>query len=164
MQTADWISLSAAAIALFSIALHLVLRELDRREARHQGVIAALQGEKEAVGYEAYRLVVSGWPEDPAERRQVCDALCLAFVFERSDRSRALIAGAVDKAAQDERSTVSQSLTQISHLFENVEAHNTESSRGEWDLHRAWPKIAILGRMLRADEVVTAAEKRLPSA
>ena len=159
MQTADWISLAAAAAAAFSIVLHLVLRNRDLRAARHQSVIAALQGAKEAVGYEAYRLVVSGWPKDAKERQQVCDALCLAFIFERSDRSRALIAGAVTKADHAERSAMSLALTRLLQVFEEAASLTSTSGRAEWDLHRAWPKVAMLGRMLGANEVVVAAER-----
>ena len=58
---------------------------------------------------------------------------------------------------------MSRSLTQLVQPFGDAESHDLGSNRREWDLHRAWPKIAIPGRMLNADQVVAAAEQRFAS-
>jgi hypothetical protein len=155
MDTDNWTALGAFAVSLFSIALHLWLRWSDQKTARHASVISAQQGTKEAVGYEAHRIATDGWPKDRKERARIREALCLAFVFEPSDRSRALIYEAVKKADADDKSDLVRQLTSLISTFRNLERDT------EWDLHRAWPKIAILGTALGAPDITTSAKQAL---
>lgn len=156
MEPSDWISIAATVIAGGSVALHLILRRADKREARHTSVITALQGEKEAVGYEAYRLSESGWPGGLEERKQLLDALCLAFIFERSDRTRALIYRALQNSPAGERTQIENALNKFVAVFADAEGNEVD-----WDLHRAWNRLAMLGRLLDFDHLADRATQHL---
>jgi hypothetical protein len=158
MTSSDWISLFAALIALSSIAVHLLLRASDKREARHTSVITALQGDKEAVGYEAHRLAEIGWPIRPDEQRQVLDALCLAFIFERSDRTRALIYKALKAAPPSGAAQIDRVLQTLVSVFADAEAHGVD-----WRLHRAWRRLEMLGTLFDAPAIADAARSHLDS-
>lgn len=155
MSASSWIALGALAVSLISIALSLWLRSRDQKKASHASLLAALQGSKEAVGYEAHRIRTDGWPKDPSERAQVREALCLAFIFERSDRSRALILDALKTASRADRQRLVTLLEDLISTFSELEREP------EWDLHRAWPKIAILGMALEAPAIRTSAKRAL---
>jgi hypothetical protein len=152
MKASDWIALAAVVIALSSAVLHLVLRRADRQESRHTNVITALQGDKEAVGYEAYRIGEEGWPEPSDEREQVRDALCLALVFESSDRTRAMIHSALRSYPRDRHEELGQTLLKILAVFDDAQALGPD-----WDLRRGWRRLVMLGTMLDIPEVVQAA-------
>ncbi|TCM42498.1 hypothetical protein [Kribbella sp. VKM Ac-2568] len=155
MDAEAWIALTAVLLSLFSIALHLVLRAHDRREERQTSVISALQGEREALSFEAHRITTRGWPKRSEERGQVRDALCLAFIFETSDRSRALVYEALKKASDEDRAELVLLLNRLIRIFRDLER------QPEWDLHRAWPKIAILGQALDDAAITEHARKYL---
>ncbi|GAA1032098.1 hypothetical protein GCM10009557_29510 [Virgisporangium ochraceum] len=156
MNASDWIALFAAAVALGSVALHLWLRRLDQQEAQHTSVMTALQGEKEAVGYEAYRIGAKGWPQRLDEREQLRDALCLAFIFEGSDRTRAMIYRALKEYPRPGHPELEETLTKLLAVFEEADDLGVD-----WDLHRGWKRLAMLGKMLGAAHVAETATRRL---
>jgi len=99
MEASDWIAIAAVLVA---IVLPLTLRFYDQRNAqqirrndqehaRRTNMVRALQGEKESVGYEAYRIATEGWPSSASERAEIRDALCLAAIFEGSGRTQAMV-------------------------------------------------------------------------
>ena len=158
MEASDWIALFAAVVALASVALHLWLRRVDKEEGRHTSVMTALQGEKEAVGYEAYRIGEKGWPQRLEEREQLRDGLCLAFIFERSDRTRAMIYRALKRYPKAQHPELEATLTKLLAVFEDAQKLGFD-----WDLHRGWDRLAMLGKMLNVPHVAEMATQRLKS-
>ncbi|MFE0252342.1 hypothetical protein [Streptomyces sp. NPDC059010] len=111
-KIASFASSAAAIVAVILSVISLVsrrtdrreaerLREADQREARRESVVRALLGEKESVAYEAYSIIEHGWSTmDDEGNRDRLNALCLAAVFERSDRAKSLIFRALDNYPQ----------------------------------------------------------------
>jgi ABC-type phosphate/phosphonate transport system ATPase subunit len=124
MDLSSAAALAAVAISVFS----LILREIDRQrsekasvikaqQAEEASVIKALQGERRSIGYEAYRITVSGWPSQEERRSQLRDALCLAGVFESSDRTRAMIYSALRLHPEGEKQHIMDVLRRIQMMF-----------------------------------------------
>lgn len=152
MEASDWIALAAAVIALAA----LVLRFVDKRESRHASVMTALQGDKEAVGYEAYRLGEEGWPKPGKRRSDLRDALYLAFVFESSDRTRALIHRALKSYPPDDRAELVETLKKLTATFKEAQALGSD-----WRLYRGWKRLRMLAMMLDVPELADEATRQL---
>jgi hypothetical protein len=114
MKLSDAAALAAVIISVFS----LILRQFDQRRSQQASVIKALQGEKESVGYEAYRITINGWPPREEQRSPLRDALCLAGVFERSDRTRAMIYAALRLHPKAEEHRIKEVLRRIQTMFD----------------------------------------------
>ncbi|MEV2227896.1 hypothetical protein AB0H69_04805 [Streptomyces phaeochromogenes] len=114
MSVSDVIAIAAVGISLAT----LTLRHFDRRQDRKDSVIKALQGEKEAVAYQAYLVTVNGWPSRRSDRTDLRNALCLAGVFGSSDRTRALVHQALRKHPQDEIAEVRNVLDHLEEIFD----------------------------------------------
>ncbi|MGR6320752.1 hypothetical protein Q2K19_22035 [Micromonospora soli] len=156
MKPSDWIALLAAVIALSSLAVHMLLRRADKREAKHTSIITALQGDKAAVGYEAYRIGRDGWPPNPPERAQRREALCLAFIFERSDRTSAMVHSAMRRYPDAHHAELEKTLHHLYVIFEEAQELDVD-----FDLHRGWQRLAMLARMLKVPHIAEAATQRL---
>lgn len=131
MSTSDIIAGLAALIALVTLGIHIVNRRSDARtaaatarSARRADLVRALQGDMASVGYEAYRVGTDGWPKSPAESRALCDALCLSAVFEKSDRSRALIYRALRKIPAAHMDDLGSTIGELKRIFDPVESAN----------------------------------------
>jgi hypothetical protein len=85
--------------------------EADALRREQEGLFAALQGEKEAVGFMALQLSREPHLVTDSNRTRLFSALCLAFVFESSSRARALILKTLQKFSSD--SKVHQLITGI---------------------------------------------------
>jgi hypothetical protein len=127
MSTSDVIAGIAVLIASATLAFHISNRRADARRAiaaarsaRQEDLIRALQGDMASVGYEAYRVGTDGWPESPAESRALCDALCLSAVFEKSDRSRALIYRALRKIPPQHAEDLRATIDELERIFDPV--------------------------------------------
>ena len=107
----DWLQLLVvlAAIAGAGIWFNWSQTERDRkrqiqeeervRQAQaHNDRVKALQGEKEAVAYVAYQVREIGLPDDEEHRSELLASLCLAAIFTKSDRTRALVLSALRRA------------------------------------------------------------------
>jgi hypothetical protein len=156
MRPSDWIALLAVLVALSSLALNLLLRRADKREAQHTSVITALQGDKAAVGYEAYRIGRDGWPPSSSEREQRREALCLAFIFERSDRTSAMVYSAMRRYPDAHRAELEKTLHHLYVSFEEAQELDVD-----FDLRRGWERLAMLARMLKVPHIAEAAMRRL---
>jgi hypothetical protein len=80
--------------------------EREKKQREHDALLNALQGEKEAVGFVAYQVKkvglkgLKGLP-DELDRSELIAPLCLAAVYEGSDRTRALVLSALEKSMKD---------------------------------------------------------------
>ena len=77
-DTSDLIAAVAVVIALFSFVFSLI----QYLRARHEEIIRALQGNKESVGYIAYRLSEGKLPMLARRRKEIIMSLCLAAIFK----------------------------------------------------------------------------------
>jgi hypothetical protein len=100
-----YVPLISAVISLVSVSIALTALRYSRQDRRDQqrvveldalrrqqeGLMAALQGEKESVGFMALQLARDPQLINESNRTRLLSALCLAFVFESSSRARALV-------------------------------------------------------------------------
>jgi hypothetical protein len=100
-----YVPLISALISLVSVSIALMalrysrqdrkeqqkVAELDALRRQQEGLTAALQGEKESVGFMALQLARDPQLINESNRTRLLSALCLAFVFESSSRARALV-------------------------------------------------------------------------
>jgi hypothetical protein len=94
MNAKDYASIIAVILSL--IAFILSLRR--ERRASQESIIKALQGDKEAVMYVAYKATSPKWRkrlQNATFREDVTTAMGLAWVADSSDRSRALVFAAL---------------------------------------------------------------------
>src|SRR5687768_8987396 len=96
METSDYI---AAAAALLSLAA-LLFTWYAHRNTQHTELLKALQGERESIAFAAYSIGRGRAPRSRKRRQDLIRSLCLAALFESSDRSRALIYEALIKLAE----------------------------------------------------------------
>lgn len=117
--TAETIAVITTVIALLSLAFSII----QYLRARHENVIRALQGNKETVGYIAFRLSEGNRRllRNPRRRREILMALCLAAVFEKSGRSRTLIYRALEKAKKTYEDEVIGLVDEIETHFDDYE-------------------------------------------
>jgi hypothetical protein len=93
INTSDWIAMGALIVSLFALGFSYV----QWRRLTQETFIKALQGEK------------------------VLTALCLAAVFEPSDRSRALLFAALRRYREKHYSELEKNLDTIEEHFKNSE-------------------------------------------
>jgi hypothetical protein len=85
--------------------------EEESREARiREAIQNAVQGEKETVAYVAYKVEKEGLKnvlqetaaKDRMRRGEMLESLCLSYLFEASDRTRAMILAALERSLKNE--------------------------------------------------------------
>ena len=162
MDTSDWIAASAAIIALIAFLFGL----FGYIEGRRQQSLLALQGTKEAVAATASRISAGKLPYFATHRHELFESLCLAAVFERSGRSRALIYAALSASIADRRKTLrhgargDMNRAEICQIIDEISAVVIKN----WsytDLTRARRMLSILRAALDLDgDVRTRVEKR----
>jgi hypothetical protein len=110
-----YVPLISAVISLVSVLIALTALRYSRQDRREQqrvaeldalrrqqdGLMAALQGEKESVGFMALQLARDPTLINESNRTRLLSALCLAFVFESSSRARALVLRTLRQLAGD---------------------------------------------------------------
>jgi hypothetical protein len=116
MDTSDIVATGAAIISLGS----LLFSWLVYRQTQHAEMLRALQGEKEAVGYMAFSLSEGRLPRSPRRRREILKSLCLAAVFEGSDRSRVLVYEALRRHARHDDDEVKEIVDSIESRFADM--------------------------------------------
>jgi hypothetical protein len=159
-QIADvYVPLATAAISLVAIVTALVTLSLSRRDRREaqralaadasrreeEALLAGLHGDKEAVGFLALQLSREPHLVTDANRTRLCCALCLAFVFESSSRTRALVLSALQKIATafDGRRAIDAILDEMRDDFRGYEVE-----LGEIDLQQYIRRITKLRQAL----------------
>ena len=124
----DIIAAVAVSIALVSFAFSLI----QFLRAKHEEKIRALQGNKESVGYIAYKLSKGKLPILPKRRKDILMSLCLAAIFEGSGRSRTLIYSALKKAMEKHSDEVKVMIADIEkHFKEYIEIGITNLKKGQ---------------------------------
>ena len=103
--------------------------ERDKQAQAHNDRVKALQGQKEAVAYVAYQVQEIGLPDDEEHRSELLASLCLAAIFTKSDRTRALVLSALRRAWEDEkhRAHLESKLCDVTAIltkYERVMAHD----------------------------------------
>jgi hypothetical protein len=118
--------------------------------------VKALQGEKESIGYEAHRIATGSWPTSVDERAEIRDALCLAAIFEGSDRSQAIVYRALKQHPSEEREQLKEAIVRIVDMFDDA-----ERAEADMDLDRGWRRLKALSKVLRFDDVTAIAEAHI---
>ena len=117
-DTSDSIAAAAVAIALLSAAFSL----FQYLRARHEETIRALQGNKESVGYIAFKLSEGKFPRRAGRRKEILMSLCLAAIFEGSGRSRTMIYRPLKRAMK-----VKTYRAEVIGMIDEIERHFLES-------------------------------------
>ena len=112
-----WIALCALVISVASFVMTIS----ERKRAAEETRIRALQGEKEAVAYEAYLIGIEGPPSAPRLRKALTNSLVLMGVIESSDRARSLVYGALIRVQKEYPEEVRQALDHIEQNFKQYE-------------------------------------------
>ncbi len=135
-DTSNTIASVAVVISLGSFALTY----LQVRRARHNSMIRALQGDKEAVGFIAYKLSKGKIKWLARRRSEVLEALCLATIFEGSDQSLALIYDALSSLKRECNEEINATIHTIENRFDNY--------RELVDLDRGMRRLDLLKKAL----------------
>jgi hypothetical protein len=107
-----WQTIFTGVAALGSIfSLMFTLR--DKRRQKHDAIIRSFQGEKEAVAYIAFQLNSKAWGRKENERKELVSALCLAWIFVKSDRASAMIDSALSEVCKEHKREVQTILDDI---------------------------------------------------
>ena len=126
-----YVPLISAVISLISVSIALTalrysrqdrreqqrIAELDALRRQQEGLMAALQGEKESVGFMALQLARDPNMINESNRTRMLSALCLAFVFESSSRARALVLKTLRNLSVDD-----ETYEQITSILKEVMA------------------------------------------
>jgi hypothetical protein len=161
----DWNWEAIGAIGALLIAIgSAVYSFVSRQQVLHDEILRALQGEKESVGYIAFKMSQGELRSRRRSRRQdYIRALFNAYLFESADRARALILAALRQA--DRRDIVAVWLTVIRQFNEYREL--VLVPRGdEKDIDKHYQRLDDLRRALSlsVDSVLPAAHVKSESA
>jgi hypothetical protein len=94
MELKDPIALLISLLAVGISAATFFYARIQEWRSGQASIIKALQGEKEAVAYVAYKVRSRRWDkrfQGKKFRQDIISALCLAWSLESSDRAKALI-------------------------------------------------------------------------
>jgi hypothetical protein len=131
---------AALAVLLSIVSLVITLRE-KRREKR-QSLVKALQGERESVAFVAYRLYQNPKLPRGSTADEIIAALCLAWMFESSDRARAIVLAAL-RALQPRHAKRIQSVRE--HLGGIADAY---AGIPDTDIRRGYERLEQLDHAL----------------
>ena len=126
MATSNFIAGIAALVALGSFWISV----RDRRRQQHEALLSALQGEKEAVAFVAFQLRNRNWGRWSNERKEILSALVVAWIFENSDRARAMVFSALSEVSRKYPGEVEEAVDDIEKQLENYVAR-TYPGEGE---------------------------------
>lgn len=159
-----WVPLISAIISLVSVSIAfftLYYARQDREEMQNAAnldalrrqqtdLLSAFQGEKDSVGFMAAQL--AGNPElvDESNRTRLILALCLAFVYKSSSRTRALVLAALKKLSSS--SSLQEEIERIlNNLEEDFDAYESSVSKNE--LGKYMERIQGLRENVRKEKV-----------
>ena len=159
-----YVPLISAVISLVSVLIALTalrysrqdrreqqrVAELDALRRQQEGLMAALQGEKESVGFMALQLARDPHLINESNRTRLLSALCLAFVFESSSRARALVLKTLRNLSADNRT-----YGQITSILDDVMADFSayEAEIGPEELKKYLERLEKLKGSLRQGAV-----------
>jgi hypothetical protein len=86
-------AIAAVAVVISITSLVITLRE--KRRDQRRSIVKALQGERESIALIAYRLYQEPESLHQDVANETVDALCMAWLFESSDRARAMVLAAL---------------------------------------------------------------------
>jgi len=124
MELKDKVTLIISTLAFTLSAANFAYSRFQESKASRDSLVKALQGEKEAVAYVAYKVRSEKWHQKFKRkddfRKDVITALCLAWSLESSDRTKSLIFDALSKMASlGYKNDVSATLLDIQEQFTN---------------------------------------------
>jgi hypothetical protein len=117
MDIKDVIGIVISSVALVVSLISFVVTLREKRRAKQDALVKALQGEKESIAYVAFQLARGAITVDPVFRDELLASLCLAGVFESSDRCRALVYEAIRECSRTYASSITQHLDRIEAIF-----------------------------------------------
>lgn len=139
---------SALAVGIAFLSLVLTLR--DKRRQKHEALISALQGEKEAVAFIAFQLRHHRWGHRKSERLELLSALVVAWIFEKSDRARAMIHNALKVVQNIHSKDVELTIKNIREQLEvYVECHYPEETKEDGPVGKYLVKLDRLCKALK---------------
>ena len=134
LELKDWVAVLALIISILSYLNTWQEKERSRKEA----VVKSLQGEKETVAHMAYKISNKEWPASPADadaRDEVMASLCFAWIFESSNRARALVLAALKEMNKDHHDKIETVLESIDLQFSDyarlVSAEESDKESGD---------------------------------
>jgi hypothetical protein len=116
IELKDWVAVLALIISVLSYLNTWQEKERSRKEA----VVKSLLGEKETVAHMAYKISNKEWPASPADadaRDEVIASLCFAWIFESSNRARALVLAALKEMNEGYHDQIGSLLERIALQF-----------------------------------------------
>jgi hypothetical protein len=116
MEIKDVIGIVISSVALTVSLISFFVTFREKRRAKQDALVKALQGEKESLAYVAFQLARGAITVDPVFRDELLASLCLAAMFESSDRCRALVYEAIRECSRTYASTITQHLDRIESL------------------------------------------------
>jgi hypothetical protein len=137
-QTSDYIAAVAAVISLVA----LFLTWFAYRAAQHAETLKALQGERESIAFAAYSIGRGRVPRSKNQRQDLIRSLCLAAMFESSDRSRALIYEALIKLTTQHADEIWPIVDDLDRLLARI------GTVAELDVKRGTGRLTQLRRAL----------------
>jgi len=136
--TSEYIAAIAAVISLAA----LLFTWYAYRSAQHTEMLKALQGERASIAFAAYSIGRGRAPRSKSRRQDLIRSLCLAALFESSDRSRALIYEALVKLAEHHGDEIWPIVDDLERLIGKI------GVAAELDLRRGTERLAQLRRAL----------------
>jgi len=133
--------------ALAALALFLVVRErkIRKNSERKSFLQSALLGEKQTIAYVAYKIAKSeGFTDD--ELLDLLPTLCIAFVFTKSSRTRALILKAIKEVPKKFRKAMLKELSFVEDVFLEYQESKLESDTDS--LKKYLERIQALNRII----------------
>lgn len=137
-QTSDYIAAIAAIISLAA----LLFTWFAYRAAQHSETLKALQGERESIAFAAYTIGRGRVPKSQSQRQDLIRSLCLAAMFESSDRSRALIYEALIKLSAQRADEIWPIVDDLERLLARI------GTAADLDVKRGTARLLQLRRAL----------------
>jgi hypothetical protein len=143
--------------ALVVSASSFIVAQRSAARAKKAEAIKNLLGEKETVAFAALKLLRDGLPANGNERTLILAAVMQACIFERSDRSRALLYRVLHENRDRHGSEITLALTAIKQTFASMEKFKFRP--GELDLERGKRRLAAVERVVTFPNVSSGSER-----
>jgi hypothetical protein len=115
-------------------------------------MVRALQGEKESVAYVAVQVREEGLPDDKERRAQLLTALYLAILFQKSDRTRALVFSALRHSYyKKHREEVMEMLKRLTVDFTRYQKHLSAGGAFTINIDKYIRKLKVLEKAFEKD-------------
>ena len=124
----------------------LGLSAYAEHQRRKSEALKELLGEKESVAFAALRLIRDGLPRGMSDRSTTLDAVMQACVFERSDRSRALLYRVLDDNRTTHGEQIDAAYRRIKATFDSMARFGF--TREQLDLSNGLVRLETVERVL----------------